>query len=138
MLADFKITTHEGRKPMTVQIKVHESVGALRSAAVQFDKRAGKMVDGEATDFVGICHRFHNMHDDLVALVRLAPPHLGAAVLTHELAHAAIWMWEIQNKFQRDKKTMLQCSNDEWFCFVLGELVHYANDFLYKKGVYSS
>lgn len=137
MLADFKITTHEGRKPMTVQIKVHDSVGALRNAANQFDRRRGKKMS-DSSDFVGICHRFHMMNDDLIALVRLAPPHLGAAVLTHELAHAAVWMWEIQNKFQRDRKTMLQCSNDEWFCFVLGELVHYANDTLYKKGVYLS
>lgn len=133
MLADFKITINEGRKPMVVQVKVHESVAALRGAATRFDQRNGDK-QGDGSDTLGICHRFHLMNEDLVAIVRLAPPHVGVGMVAHELSHAAVWLWEIENKFS--KKVPLNCGNDEWFAFVLGELVSITTAKLYEHGVY--
>lgn len=75
------------------------------------------------------------MGDPLVAIVRLAPPYIGAGLVAHEMAHAAVWMWEIQNKFRR--KPPLMCSNDEWFCWILGELVRCTTTALHEQGVYA-
>lgn len=117
---------------MAVQVKIHDSVGALRGAAKRFDQLRGHV--DEVDNCVGICQRRHMAGDPLVAIVRLAPPYLGIGILSHEMAHAAVWMWEIQNKFNR--KIPLICSNDEWFCWILGELVSTATAVLYEKGIY--
>lgn len=137
MKADFTITIKAGRKPMAVRVKVHDSLRALRTAAVKYDRRVRPNDPesfGPSADFVGICHRIHSAKHPVVAVVRLAPPHLGIGVMSHEMAHAAVWMWEIQNKFNR--KIPLICSNDEWFCWVLGELVRCTTAEFYELGIY--
>lgn len=133
MLADFTITIHEARKPLAVQVKVHDSTAALRSAAAKHAKRSGDK-DADYSDTLGVCHRFHMMNEPLCAIVRLAPPHIGVGVVAHEMAHAAVWMWEIHNKFSRKKP--LVCDNDEWFCWVLGELVRQTTIQLFEKDIY--
>lgn len=134
MLADFTITIHEARKPLAVQVKVHDNMAALRGAATKHNAARRKPEDRNFSDSLGICHRFHMMNDPLCALVRLAPPHIGVGILSHEMAHAAVWIWEIQNKF--DRKVPLTCVNDEWFCWILGELVCQTTKELYEKGIY--
>lgn len=135
MLADFKINFTEAiRKPMTVQVKVHESVAALRGAATKFERTICPDEDHrDHSDILGVCHRFHMETDPVVALVRLAPPYIGVGIMSHEMAHAAVWLWEIQNKFGG---VALNCENDEWFAWVLGELVRATTAKLYEKGVY--
>jgi hypothetical protein len=138
MLADFTIDIHDARKPMSVQVKVHDNVAALRSAAARYTNQANSTRRGSknAADFsdtFGVCHRFHMANDSVVALVRLAPPHISAEILSHEMAHAAVWLWQIQNQF---KGVVLEDSDDEWFCSVLGELVGHANTKLIEKKIY--
>jgi hypothetical protein len=127
MLADFTITVHEARKPLAVRIKIHESNAALRGACTRYDKRH---YDGDEdfTDVLGICHRRHMAGDPVCCVVRLAPPDIGVGMVVHELTHAAVHMWEIQNKFDG---TPLVCENDEWFAWV-----RQTTHMLYKKGVY--
>lgn len=133
MLADFTITVHEARKPMAVRIKVHESTAALRMASAKYNQRTELERGADFSETLGICHRFHMMNDPLVAIVRLAPPELGVGIVTHELTHVAVWMWEIQNKF---KHIPLVCQDDEWFCWLVGELASKTVDKMYEKGIY--
>jgi hypothetical protein len=63
----------------------------------------------------------------------VAPPNIGIGIISHELAHAAIWLWAIENKF--DEKA-LTCENDEWFCWVLGELVRETVNKFYEIGIW--
>lgn len=133
MLADFIINIHEARKPMAVQVKVHDSVAALRGASAKHAKRGGRK-ESDTAGLLGVCHRFHMMNDPLCAIVRLAPPHVGAGIVAHEMGHAAVWLWEIQNKF--DRKVPLMCDNDEWFCWILGELVRQTTIQLIEKEIY--
>jgi hypothetical protein len=140
MLADFVIRIHSD-PPRDVQVKVHENVSALRSAATQYDysNNPNKRKRREAhKDLLGVCHRFANRKKDgtpypLVAIVRLAPPNLGVGIISHELAHAAVWLWEIENDHQN---VPLTCENDEQFCWNLGELVRQTVNMLYKKGIF--
>lgn len=136
MLAEFTVTVHEARKPLAVHIKIHESTAALRGAAKRYSKLGDPHSQDDFSEVLGICHRFHMADCPIVALVRLAPPHLGAGLVAHEMAHAAVWMWEIHNKF--DRKFALDNSNDEWFCWVLGELVRQTTIRLYEDGVYDA
>ncbi len=134
MLADFDITIHSDPK-RTVRVKIHENVVSLRSAATQYENRRGprkKKKKSEPKNLLGICHRFHNFKDPLCAIVRLAPPHLGVGIISHELAHAVVWIWEIDHHF---KDVPLTCQNDEEFCWNLGELIQQTVNVLYKNHI---
>jgi hypothetical protein len=135
MLADFVITIYNARKPLTVQVKVHENTATLRLAAKVYAERYGRKGDSDFSSVLGMCHRFHINKDPLCAIVRLAPPYLGIGIISHELAHVAVWMREIENKFE---DVPLTCADDEWFCWVLGELVRFTIVKLYDHGVYSA
>ena len=136
MLADFIITIEDARKPLAVRVVVHENLRALRSAATKWDNKGQnikKRKYGEFHDTLGLCQRFHMMNDPLCAIVRLAPPHLGAGIIAHEMGHAAVHIREIEYKYE----TPPLCSdNDERFCWILGALVRQAVDTMYKYGVY--
>jgi hypothetical protein len=134
MLADFTVTVHEARRPLTVQVKVYDNVAALRGAATKWAKRGCRKAEPDFSDTLGVCHRFTKMDESLCAIVRLAPPNIGAGLVAHEMAHAAVWMWEIHNDF--DKDTPLVHDVDEWFCWVLGELVRQTTIKLLEKGIY--
>src|SRR3954447_7256686 len=134
MIADFIVTIHKARKPMAVRIAIHDHVGALRSAATKHSQRWQLKEEEDFSETLGICHRFHKANDPLCAIVRLAPPNLGVGIVSHELAHAAVWLWDIQHEF--NEKSKLDCGNDEWFCWVLGELMSTTVDQMYQRKVY--
>jgi hypothetical protein len=66
--------------------------------------------------------------------VRFAVPNVGAGIVAHEMAHAAVWLWAIKNKF--DENVPLRCDNDEWFAWILGELVRQTTVKLHEKDIY--
>lgn len=145
MLAKFDINLidRDDKPDRAVRVIVHDNVAALRSAVTQYGKIHGgrKSEDG----LLGVCHRFHTQsykgrgknrkttQDPLCAIVRLAPPEIGIGIVSHELAHAAVWIQEIDNNFD---DTPLVCQNDEDFCWNLGWLVSRTVDKLYEKGIY--
>lgn len=137
MIADFTITVYYADKPRGVRIKIHDNVAALRSAATKhtqkWDSRKRKH-SGELANVLGICHRFHMMDDPVCALIRLAPPHIGVGILAHELTHAAVHIFEIENQF---REVPLTCENDEQFAWVLGELIRCSANMMYEKGVWA-
>lgn len=143
MRADFTITIHRDDHPdRSVRVVVHDNLRALRSAATRY-RRSWKQDDepAEPVELLGVCHRFETQGtsktgetyiDPLCACVRLSKPHLGVGMISHELAHAAVWIRELDT----GEDTPLNCTNDEDFCWVLGELVHRTVAKLYEKGIY--
>lgn len=138
MLADFTIMIHDVSKPLGVRVKVHDNLRALHSAVTQQDnfiashggrKRKGK---NRYKDTLAICQRFHMANSSIYAIVRFAPPHIGSGIVAHEMTHAAIGLWEIKNQF----KVPLTCENDEWFAWILGELVRQTHVKFFEKGIY--
>lgn len=142
MIADFTIMIHDVYKPMGVRVKVHESLPAMHAAVTLSDKKfqtGRKKKPPEKSphkDMLAVCQRFH-MDDSssVYSIVRFTPPHIGGGIVAHEMAHAAVWLWEIKNQF---KEVPLVCENDEWFAWILGELVRQTTDQFYKRGVYTT
>lgn len=135
-LADFTVYIHDVDRDMGVRVVVHKNLGAMRSAVTQTDRiysSRKKRKLNQHKDLLGICQRHHMQSSSTYAVVRLAPPHVGAGIVAHELTHAAIWLWEIKNQF---KDVPLTCENDEWFCWILGELVRRTTNKLFEKGIY--
>lgn len=137
MIADFTITINHARRPRAVRVVIHDNLAALRSAATKHTNSwlgSKKKKLGDFSETLGICHRFHIQDDPLCAIVRLAPPNLGIGILSHELAHAAVWIWVLEDP--KGENALLTCENDEQFCWILGELVRCAVVNLIEKGVY--
>lgn len=138
VLADFSIAV-EFEVPREVRVVVYDSVKGLRIAASRFDsitKSRRRKQRGQFRDTLGICHRFEHYDRDgalqpLCAIVRLAEPNLGVGIISHELAHAAVWMWELANE-----RTQLTCENDEQFAWVLGELVRQTINHMSERGIF--
>lgn len=138
ILADFEITVWL-EPPRAVRVVVYDSLKGLRVAASRYDNRTlsrRRRQRGAFAETAGICHRFENYHadgtlDPVCAIVRLARPHVGVGVLSHELAHAAVWIHELT-----EPDVALACANDEEFCWVLGELVSRAANVMIGLGVY--
>lgn len=125
ILADFTINV-EFEQPREVRVVVYDSVKGLRIAATKYEHRGTskkRRKRGQYAETLGVCHRFEwltrtgEKHPQC-AIVRLAWPHLGVGIISHELVHAAVWMRELT-----EGETPLTCQNDETFAWVLGELV---------------
>jgi hypothetical protein len=143
VLADFTITI-ESDPRRAVQVIVYDSVKRLRIAASRYDNRTRsrrRRLRGDYAHTLGVCHRFemvemvgdHAEQHPLCAIVRLAEPNLGVGIVSHELAHAAVWMRELT---EGDDAPRLTASNDEPFCWLLGELVRQAINGMTERGVY--
>lgn len=122
---------------MAVRVVVHEDVPTLRKEAMKHynnwcDTRKTEQTNLE--EILGVCHRFHMANDPVLAVIRLAPPNLGAGIVTHECAHAAVHLWQVQTMW--DPKQSLVCENDEWFCWVLGDLVRETVNQFHERGFY--
>lgn len=135
----FTLTIH-CEPPRAVEVRIYENLRAMRAAASRYDlARNDRAFD--ASSLLGICHRFQQYTcangkaeiKPLCAIVRLAKPHIGAGILSHELAHAAVWMRELQ--FPNDP---LVADDDEWLCWVLGELVSCAVGQMQAREIYDS
>lgn len=122
-----------------VKVVVYDTVAALRAAATRFDNRTAsrkKRQRGRYADTLGLCQRFeledeHGRQQPLCAIVRLARQHLGAGIVSHEMAHAALQVWMLDHPDER-----LTDSNDEPYAWVLGELVRRTVNWLHDHGVY--
>lgn len=137
VLADFTIRV-KYEVPRDVRVIVYDSVKGLRIAATRFDNlskaKKGKTRGGYAQT-LGICHRFELQDKDgaskpLCSIVRLAEPNLGVGIVSHEMAHAALWVYELA------EEKPLVCNNDEPFAWVLGELVRQSINQMTAHGIY--
>lgn len=139
MIADFVITIHSD-PPRAVQIKVHDNAFYLRSAVTQRGRKPGsrkKKAPAADKDLLGVCERFQIIRNGetipLCAIVRFAPPDIGIGIVSHELAHAVVHIWNLDHPGE-----ILNDENDEDFCWNLGELVRQTVNKFYEKGIYPS
>lgn len=137
-LAEFTIQVNDKDTNVRrdVGVIVYDSLKGMRIATSQY---AGSR--GEFSNMLGVCHRFasgpivdgeHSVKP-LCAIVRLAKPHIGVGVVSHEMTHAAVWIRELDEEFEPPPLTT---ENDEEFCWLVGELVRQAINGMTDAGVY--
>lgn len=139
-LADFTITVH-AEPERAVRVVVYKDIRHLRAAATRYDNRRyhhTKRKRNTNAHTLGICHRFEISRSDdtvdpLCAIVRLAEPHLGVGIVSHEMAHAAVWINELDTE---NDPAPLVADNDEPFCLLLGDLVRQTINAMNERGVY--
>jgi len=146
MLADFEVTTHAWGTPRTVRVCVYETLAAMRAAATRYDNQTRsrrRRVRNGHKDTCGVCHRFEWLDPDTMesqpscAIVRLAPPHLGAGIVAHELTHAATWIRHLHlgDAPMYDGR---EEDDEEEFAWLVGELVSTVVAAMYDRGIYPS
>lgn len=138
-IADFTINVEFEDQPRAVRVIVYDNVKGLRIAATRHDNRGTlkqHRIRGMFKDTLGICHRFEWQNSKgerrpLCAIVRLAKPEIGVGIISHELAHAAVWMRELNGE-----TGPLTTENDESFVWLVGELVRQTVNAMQERGVF--
>lgn len=139
VLADFTINVEFEDQPRAVRVVVYDNVKGLRIAATRHENhgvRKRQRKRGMFKDTLGICHRFEWQNSEgerrpLCAIVRLAKPEIGVGIISHELAHAAVWMRELNGE-----TGPLSTENDEPFVWLIGELVRQTVNAMQERGVF--
>ena len=131
LLTDFTIEIEYEDMRRAVDVLVYPSPEDLQDAIREYQGYE----DPDDNHTLGVCHRFETIHPDgtsdpLCAIVRLCEPHLGVGLISHEFAHAAVWLWELNHP-----DTPLETDNDEEFCWILGSLVKDCVNALHDRGV---
>ena len=139
VLADFEVHVNYD-PPRAVRVVIYDSLKGLRIAASKHENRGVRKKNrkaGQYANTLGICHRFENYDKQgqlkpVCAIVRLAAPHLGVGIASHELFHAAVWFRELEGDNEP-----LTTHNDEPFAWVLGELVRQTINSMREFGVFN-
>lgn len=139
-LADFTIMIHDVPKPMGVRVVVHKNLAGMRSACTQTDRILSsrkKKKKNQYKDLMGICQRYHMQDSSTYATIRFAVPHIGAGMVAHEITHAAVWLWEIKHQFKHVPTLAEDSEGEEWFAWILGELVRQTIVQFIERGLYA-
>lgn len=127
-------TAYEGT-PRHVRVIVYETLKGLRGAAARHDNQTRsrrKRHRGEFADTLGVCHRFE-LQDHAGESRPWAREYSGIGIVSHELAHAVVWMRELHHGHGM---APLTCADDEPFAWTLGDLVRLTVAALYEHKVW--
>jgi hypothetical protein len=124
---------------------VYDELEAMRSAATRYAQRTGTSEPGAFGDAHGVTHTFQTLivdpgggvaaESEAVALIRLWRQRLGTGVVTHEVAHAATAIYE-QDCLPSKGSIHDNISNEETFCYLVGDLASRIVSRLYFYGMY--
>lgn len=131
-----KLKTRYADIPREVEFVVYKNISALRAAATRYDNHYKHTKDKKLntnSDTLGICHSFEIIDENgnvkpQTGIVRVAIPHTGGGVVSHEIAHAVIHMCDIS-----ESSTLMEAGSqdNEDFAWTLGDLVRQAFNFIY-------
>jgi hypothetical protein len=142
MTVHFQVSTHRTGQKRVVHIHVYDTIAEMDRARRRYDR----MLDGgslpiKEEDVWGWTQSSHveNVDDHgkvtiggHMIHVRYVREHLGLAVLSHELAHAAIRIYRIDNG-----KGTENIENEEMLAHIFSDLCSAVNNKMYDKGLYS-
>jgi hypothetical protein len=138
-LIEFTISVTPVKLRRAIKVFVYDDITDLRVAADYHNKKMGS-TDQDNSKAFGITHRFiwESFDDDgkvtdvkpRVSIIRLHKDYLSAQVISHEAAHAALWIHELE--FGENRLNTLDIDNEEVFCHTLDEIVDQLVHKLYK------
>lgn len=145
MPVTFRVSVgHSGRRRF-VRVSVYETAEELRAAADRYNKRIGAYTPGEFDHAHGVTHSFWSVLIDgdgkevrtgpSAAHIRLYRGALGMAVVTHEVAHAALAIYR-QDCFGEQGSVHGDMEQEEVACYLIGELAARVVSGLYRYGFY--
>lgn len=137
-VAEFKISTRRTGTHRIIRVKVYDELTRLRRDA---DKWAGS--SGRFVGAAGVTHTYQRFHVDETgqeaespqsAILRLHSEHIGMGLLTHEVGHLAVSLFEMDRP--GDLNIWGDMAKQEEFCYLLGELAAKIGIKLHQLGFY--
>ena len=137
--SSFRVSTKHSGRLRQVRVTVYDDIDELRRDASSGRWRSLKDAGDTPVDTLGVCHRTEWQSDGkslpLCAHIRLHKDHMGVGIVTHEIAHAALFMYELDNP---ERLTTEDIEHEEVFCHILGDLTSRVVSKLYAKGYYTT
>ena len=116
----FVIQTSWLLHPAKVNVKIFDNMHSLQKAT--------------ETQIAGLCTRYHidgrELHGQTVATIYLSQDHLGAGVVSHEVTHAALHIYELV--YGNNQLTTSNNLSEENFAYTVGDLTSKIYKLLYK------
>jgi hypothetical protein len=142
----FRVSTRKSGARRFVRVSVYDNPEELRRAADRYTKRVGVYAAGEFKEAHGVTHSFERLlvtsegelespENSTAAHIRLHKDALATVVVTHEVAHAALAIYN-QDVLRRDGPVHQDMENEEIICYLIGDLSARVVDRLYRYGLY--
>lgn len=121
----FQVTTDRSGKSRTVRFVVYDDLKDMRKAASAWTWRTRQERD-DFSGALGAAHRFERVTVEeershpLCGVIRLHRDHLTMGIITHEVCHLALWIYELDS----DGATLTtgDIENEERFCHIVGDI----------------
>lgn len=139
------MSTRQSGRRRFVCVTVYDEIEALRTAASRYSKWTGVYREGEFDAAYGVTHSFRNVPDEegrikahrrpTAAHIRLCRGYLSAAIVTHEVCHAATAIYE-QDCLDEQGSVHDSVNAEETLCYLVGDLSARIVNRLYFYGYY--
>lgn len=144
----FRVSTRHSGLRRFVRVTVYDTVDELRHAADNYSRRLGTYVTGEFDGAHGVTHSFQRILIDsegeeqapgasTAAHIRLHRAALGTSVVTHEVAHAALAVYD-QDCLKEMGPVHQDMKQEEILCYLVGDLSARIVNRLYAYGCYEN
>ncbi len=130
MIDNFKVSSTALGRRFSVLVHVYETMAELQAAGAAFD-------GGDYSDAAGLCHCFGFTYGDapqLLALVRLSKDVVSDKIVIHEMAHAAMHVYEAGRVRPYSLATKHLHGSNEPFAYLSGDLTVAVVNQLSRRG----
>lgn len=139
----FRVSTRHSGSRRYVRVSVYSDAPSMRLAALRHSKREGWIRDDEYDRAHGVTHihdvRFYGPRGEetrspLAAHIRVYDGALGTGVVTHEIAHAAMAIFN--QDCLEDGAVHEGMEREEILCYLIGDLASRIVNKIYEFGFY--
>jgi len=139
-MIEFTVTPHKIKQRRTVKVYIYDTVADLRRAANKYDLKTKLHGADYHNDTLGVTHRFERINVDTdeshpnVAIIRLAATHLTTRIISHEAAHASVWIYQLDVSEQPPSPDV-SIDDEEHFCHLVSDITSAIVDQIYKRNL---
>lgn len=143
LLRSFRVSTRHSGSRRFVRVSVYSDAVSLRAAALRHSKREGWIREDEYDSAHGVTHTHDVRHfakdgsetrSPLAAHIRVYDGALGTGVMTHEVLHAAIAIYN--QDCLEDGAVHEGMEREEILCYLVGDLAARIVNKIYEFGFY--
>lgn len=143
LLKSFRVSTRHSGSRRFVRVSVYSDVDSMRAAALRHSRREGWIKDDEYSGAHGVTHihdvRFYGpggeeTRSPVAAHIRVYDGALGTGVVTHEIAHAALAIFN--QDCLEDGAVHEGMEREEILCYLIGDLSSRIVNKIYEFGFY--
>jgi len=139
----FRVSTRHSGSRRFVRVSLYSDAGSMRAAALRHSQREGYIRDDEYSGAHGVTHTFDVLHigadgsekrSPTAAHIRMYDGALGTSVVTHEVVHAAMSIYN--QDCLKDGTAHEDMNREEILAYLVGDLAARIVNKIYEFGYY--